>query len=230
MPKVLMVLTSHDTLGDTGRDTGFYVGEAAHPYAVFAREGIEVDFVSPRGGTPPQNGVDRGDAAQAAFLDDPAVASALAATLTPADVDPADYDAVLYVGGHGTMWDFPDNEQLADITRQVWEAGGAVSAVCHGPAGLINVQLSDGSYLVAGKTVAAFTDAEELAVGLHEVVPFLLASTLVQRGAHHTTAANFQPNVEVDGRLVTGQNPASAAPLAEALVGVIRARRPAGVA
>jgi len=230
MPKVLMVLTSHDKLGDTGRSTGFYVGEAAHPYAVFAREGIGVDFVSPQGGTPPQDGVDRGDAAQAAFLDDPAVSSALAATLTPADVDPADYDAVLYVGGHGTMWDFPDNERLAEITRQVWEAGGAVSAVCHGPAGLVNVKLSDGSYLVAGKTVAAFTDAEELAVGLQEEVPFLLASTLVQRGAHHTTAANFQPNVEVDGRLVTGQNPASAAPLAEALVGVIKARRAAGVA
>jgi len=230
MPKVLMVLTSHDKLGDTGRRTGFHVGEAAHPYAVFAREGIEVDFVSPQGGAPPQDGVDRDDPAQAAFLDDPAVASALATTLAPADVDPADYDAVLYVGGHGTMWDFPDNEKLADITRQVWEAGGAVTAVCHGPAGLVNVTLSDGSYLVAGKTVAAFTDAEELAVGLHEEVPFLLASTLVQRGAHHTTAANFQANVEVDGRLVTGQNPASAAPLAEALVGVIRARRPAGVA
>jgi len=230
MPKVLMVLTSHDKLGDTGRSTGFYVGEAAHPYEVFAREGIHVDFVSPRGGTPPQDGVDRADAAQAAFLDDPAVASALAATLTPADVDPADYDAVLYVGGHGTMWDFPDNEELADITRQVWEAGGAVAAVCHGPAGLVDVKLSDGSYLVAGKTVAAFTDAEERAVGLHEEVPFLLASTLVKRGAHHTSAANFQPNVEVDGRLVTGQNPASAAPLAEALVGVIKAGRPAGVA
>lgn len=228
MPKVLMVLTSHDQLGGTGRSAGFYVGEAAHPYEVFAREGIGVDFVSPKGGTPPQDGVDRADRAQAAFLDDPSVAAALAKTLTPAEVDPAAYDAVLYVGGHGTMWDFPDDERLADVTRQVWEAGGAVSAVCHGPAGLVNVKLSDGSHLVAGRTVAAFTDDEERAVGLDGEVPFLLASKLVERGARHTTAANFQPNVEVDGRLVTGQNPASAAPLAEALVEVIKARRPAG--
>lgn len=229
MAKVLMVLTSHDQLGKTGRSTGFYVGEAAHPYKVFAREGIEVDFVSPQGGTPPQDGLDRSDPVQVAFLDDPAIAAALAETHTPADVDPADYDAVLFVGGHGTMWDFPGDERLADVTRQVWEAGGAVSAVCHGPSGLINLKLSDGSYLVAGKTVAAFTDEEERAVGLADEVPFLLASTLVQRGARHTAAPNFQPNVEVDGRLVTGQNPASAAPMAEALVEVIKSRWPAGI-
>jgi len=229
MAKVLMVLTSHDQLGNTGRSTGFYVGEAAHPYEVFAREGIEVDFVSPKGGTPPQDGVDRTDPAQAAFLDAPAVAAALAETRTPMDIDPADYEAVLYVGGHGAMWDLPDDEKLADVTRQVWEAGGAVSAVCHGPAGLINVKLSDGSYLVSGKTVAAFTDEEERALGLDDEVPFLLASTLVQRGARHAAVPNCQPNVEVDGRLVTGQNPASAAPLAEALVEVIKTRRRAGV-
>ncbi len=229
MAKVLMVLTSHDQIGGTGRSTGFYVGEAAHPYEVFTREGVEVDFVSPKGGTPPQDGINRDDPSQAAFLDDPAVTAALAATLTPTDVDPADYDAVLYVGGHGTMWDFPDNEKLADVARQIWETGGAIAAVCHGPAGLVNIKLSDGSYLVEGKTVAAFTDDEERAAGMDQEVPFLLASTLVQRGARHTTAPNFQPNVEIDGRLVTGQNPASAMALAEALVEMIKIRRSAGV-
>jgi putative intracellular protease/amidase len=135
---------------------------------------------------------------------------------------------VLFVGGHGTMWDFPENTMLASIAAAVYEHGGLVSAVCHGPAGLVNVKLADGSYLVAGKTVAAFSDDEERAVGLDAEVPFLLASKLVERGAEHTQAENFQAHVEVDGRLVTGQNPASAAALAEQVVRVLKARTPVG--
>lgn len=228
MTKVLFVLTSHSQLGSTGRKTGFYIPETAHPYAVLAREGIDVDFVSPQGGQPPQDGIDRSDPIQAAFLDDPAIARRLTTTLRPADVDPGQYDAVLFVGGHGTMWDFPDNGELASITRAVYEKGGVVAAVCHGSAGLVNVKLADGSYLVAGKTVAAFTDDEERAVGLDAEVPFLLASTLVARGAQHTQAENFEAHVEVDGRLVTGQNPASAATVAEQVVKVLKARTPVG--
>ena len=228
MSKVLFVLSSHSELGTTGRKTGYYVPETAHPYAVLTREGIDVDFVSPQGGQPPQDGIDRSDPVQAAFLDDPAITERLATTRRPQDVNPTDYMAVLFVGGHGAMWDFPDNAQLASIATEVYERGGVVSAVCHGPAGLVNIKLTDGSYLVAGKTVAAFSDDEERAVGLDAEVPFLLASKLVERGAQHTQADNFQAHVEVDGRLVTGQNPASASPLAEQVVKVLRACTPAG--
>jgi putative intracellular protease/amidase len=131
-------------------------------------------------------------------------------TLTPAQVEPSHYDAIFFAGGHGTMWDFPDNERLARIAATIYEQGGIVGAVCHGPAGLVNIKLTDGSHLIAGKTVAGFTNEEEAAVGLSDVVPFLLVSKLSDRGAIHTKANNFQAHVVVSDRLVTGQNPASA--------------------
>ncbi|MDE2049326.1 MAG: type 1 glutamine amidotransferase domain-containing protein, partial [Betaproteobacteria bacterium] len=131
------------------------------------------------------------------------------------------FDAVFYAGGHGAMWDLPDNAALAAITARIYERGGAVAAVCHGPAGLLNVKLADGRYLVAGKQLSAFTDDEERAVGLADVVPFLLASQLQARGATHLAAPNWKPQVVVDGRLVTGQNPASATGVGEALRDVL---------
>ena len=222
--KVLFALTSHSEKGETGQPTGFYVSEAAHPWGILQGEGIETDFVSPEGGEPPMDGVNPDDPAQKAFLEDAEVSKKLKNTLRPEQVDPSDYDAILYVGGHGTMWDFPENEELAHTAATIYESGGAVSAVCHGPAGLVNIKLSDGEYLVAGKTVSAFTDDEERAVGLEKVVPFLLESKLVERGARHTKADNFQAHVEVDDRLITGQNPASAAGVGEALVRVLNAR------
>lgn len=220
--RALIVLTSHAELGDTGRATGYYLPEVAHPWRVFTEAGMPVDLVSVRGGEPPVDGVDLSDPAQQAFLDDPVVATALANTPKPDEIDAADYAVVFYAGGHGTMWDFPGNRELAELARQVYENGGVVAAVCHGPAGLVDVTLSDGSYLVAGKRVAAFTDDEEAAVGLADVVPFLLASRLVERGAEHVPAPNFRAQVVTDGRLVTGQNPASATPTAEAVVSVLR--------
>ncbi|MEU8827568.1 type 1 glutamine amidotransferase domain-containing protein [Streptomyces sp. NPDC048636] len=219
--KVALVLTSHDQLGDTGRTTGFYLPEAAHPWKVLSDAGHEVDLVSVKGGRPPMDGEDLTDPVQQAFLDDPRMAGQLDHTTRAQDITPADYDAIVYVGGHGTMWDFPGNTDLAGIARDIYEAGGVVAAVCHGPAGLVDITLSDGSYLVAGKNVAAFTNEEEAAAGLTDVVPFLLQSKLEERGAKHTGAANFEPHVVVDGRLVTGQNPASATRLGEALVKVL---------
>jgi len=224
MAKALFVLTSHGEKGNTGQKTGFYLPEAAHPWEVLRREGIGVDLVSPKGGKPPMDGVDLDDPAQRAFVEDPEMARKLKDTLRPEQVDAADYDAILFVGGHGTMWDFPQNGELARVAADVYEAGGAVGAVCHGPAGLVNVRLSNGEHLVAGKTVASFTDDEERAVGLADVVPFLLESRLKERGAGHTKAPNFEAHVEVDGRLVTGQNPASAAGVGEALARVVNAR------
>lgn len=220
MKHILFVLTSHDDLGGI-RKTGFYVPEAAHPWHVFRQHGYEMDFVSPKGGQPPMDGVNLEDPVQKAFLENPDVKAKLENSLKPDQVDASRYGAILYVGGHGTMWDFADNAELQRITASVYGRGGVVSAVCHGPAGLVNVKLQDGTYLVAGQTVAAFTDEEERAVKLQDTVPFLLESTLRRRGAKVVTAPNFQANVQVSGRLVTGQNPASAQGVAETVVSVL---------
>jgi putative intracellular protease/amidase len=218
--RILIALTSHDDLGGVEK-TGYYVPEAAHPWEIFRRAGFEVDVASVRGGQPPQDGFDPEDPAQTAFL----AALGRQDTEPLADVDPARYDAVLYAGGHGTMWDFPDDPDVMRIGRAVYESGGVVAAVCHGPSALVNLTLSDGSYLVAGKGVAAFTNAEEELRGVAGVVPFLLADALVKRGAEHRPGPDWQPKVVVDGRLATGQNPASAAPLAERVVELLAERR-----
>nr|MCU0627414.1 type 1 glutamine amidotransferase domain-containing protein [Gemmatimonadaceae bacterium] len=142
------------------------------------------------------------------------------------DIDPREHDAVLFVGGHGTMWDFANDEAIATIIREIDAQGGIVAAVCHGPAALVQATRADGTPLVAGRRIATFTDAEERAVGLHETVPFLLESTLAARGAQVTAAAPWQANVVVDGRLITGQNPASARGVGEAMAAVLAARVP----
>lgn len=222
---VLIVLTSHDRKGDTGEKTGAYFPEFVHPHRVFVDAGFDVAFASTRGGKAPLDGVDRKDPLQAAFLDDPTLVRQIEETLAPAALRPMDYDAIFFAGGHGTMWDFPDQPALAALTAAIYEQGGVVGAVCHGPAGLLNVRLSSGQHLVAGKQVAAFTNDEERAVKLERVVPFLLADELVKRGAAHVPAANWKANVVVAERLVTGQNPASAKGVAERMVDVLNATR-----
>jgi putative intracellular protease/amidase len=220
--RILFVLTSQDTLGNTGKETGFYLSEVSHPYAIFETADIEVEFVSPKGGKAPMIGIDLQDPINKAFLDDPAKVAKVTNTQTPDQVDPARYDAIFYAGGHGTMWDFPNNEPLNRIAAAIYEQGGVVGAVCHGPAGLVNIKLSDGSPLVAGKTVSSFTNEEEAAVGLSDVVPFLLESALIERGATHTKAPNFQPHVVASDRLVTGQNPASATGVGERMAELLQ--------
>ena len=210
MKKILFALTSHDHKGNTGQPTGFYLAEAAHPWAVLHDAGFEIDFISPQGGRPPMDGTESIDDISRRFLDDGDIMDKIENTPTPAQIDPSEYAAILFVGGHGTMWDFPDDQSLAQVAASIYEDGGIVGAVCHGPAGLVNLKLSNGQYLVSGKHIAAFTDDEERAVNLQDVVPFLLATKLQQRGAIHSSAPNWQPKVVVDGRLVTGQNPASA--------------------
>lgn len=213
MPKVLFVLTSHGTLGDTGRKTGFSVPEVAHPAALFAGAGWEVSFASVRGGAPPHDGVRKGDEISRMFLEEHA--AQLARTPAVGGLRAADYDAVYLVGGHGTMWDFPEDAGLAALAAEVYEAGGIVAAVCHGPAGLLDVTLPDGTPLVAGRMMSAFTNEEERAVGLDTVVPFLLETALGERGARMVTGGRFAEQAVADGRLVSGQNPASAARVAE---------------
>ncbi|GAA5107556.1 type 1 glutamine amidotransferase domain-containing protein [Nocardia iowensis] len=215
--RVLFFLTSHDDLGGI-RKTGFYVHEAARPWKILTEAGYTVDLASVQGGVPPQDGRDPDDPGQEEFFADPRIAAQLADTKTPADYDPADYEAVVYVGGHGTMFDFPGNAALAEFSAKVYENGGVVAAVCHGPAGLLDIKLSEGDYLVSGKKLTSFTNEEEAAVGLTDVVPLLLETALTERGAIHQPAANFTDNVVVDGRLVTGQNPASANSFGEAIV------------
>ena len=220
-PRVLLVLTSHDDLGGV-RKTGYYVGEAAHPWKEFIDAGFDVDLASIAGGTPPQDGYDESDDVQRAFLADSKVSAQLADTARLDDVDPEAYDAVLLVGGHGTMWDFPSSTALAAVGRDIYESGGVLAAVCHGPSGLVNMRLADGTPLIAGKTVAGFTNEEEAAVGLTEAVPFLLADKLTEQGATHVPAPAWSEHVEVDGRLVTGQNPQSAAAVGREVVKLLK--------
>jgi putative intracellular protease/amidase len=162
------------------------------------------------------------DPVNARYWNDPAFRAKLSATKSLADVNPTDYAGVYFSGGHGTMWDFPDDEAVQGAARALYEACAPVGAVCHGPAALVNVKLSDGSYLVSGKEVSAFTNDEEEKVGLTKVVPFLLATKLEERGAKHRAAPDFEKQVVVSGNLVTGQNPASAAGVAEEMVEMLK--------
>lgn len=211
--RALIVVTSHAQLGDTGKPTGYYLPEVAHPYAALVARGIEVDIASIAGGTAPldPSSLQLTDPVNKHFWETPATRAKLEQTQALHQIDPGRYQAVLFAGGHGTMWDFPKNPEVQRITAAIYEAGGVVAAVCHGPAALVDVKLPSGQYLVAGRQVAAFSDAEEEAAGLTKVMPFLLQSTLEQRGARYSKAALWKAHVQVDGRLVTGQNPASAA-------------------
>ncbi|WP_290974858.1 type 1 glutamine amidotransferase domain-containing protein [Herbaspirillum sp.] len=219
---VLFVLTSHGIKGSTGEATGYYLGEVTHPLAELKKAGIAVEFASIKGGEPPVDGLDLSDPINAHFWNDAEFRAQVANTMRLADIDPSKYAGIFFAGGHGAMWDFPFDEAVRSVTRSIYEAGGIVGAVCHGPAALVNVTLGNGEPLVAGKRVAAFTDSEEHAVKLEKVVPFLLASTLVERGAHHQPAADWTANVVVDGRLVTGQNPQSAAGVGAAMRDLLR--------
>jgi putative intracellular protease/amidase len=215
---VLFVVTSNAVKGTTGLPTGFNLAEATHPLEKLQAAGIRVEFASPKGGVAPLDGLeDMKDPVIARYWGDAGFRHAIAHTQRLDDVDPSHYSAIFFAGGHGTMWDFPDSASAQKAIREIDAAGGIVSAVCHGPAALVNARRADGSLLVAGKRVAAFTNSEEEEVESTHVVPFLLASTLIERGAQHQNAPNWADNVVVDGRLITGQNPQSAAHLGEAL-------------
>jgi putative intracellular protease/amidase len=220
--KVLFVLTSHDRKGN--KPSGFFLSEATHPHRVLVDAGYDVDFVSPKGGKAPvdPDSLDLEDGVNAAFWNDPTLRSAVEHTKQPTDVNSDDYAGIFFAGGHGAMWDLPDNAALAALTASIYEHGGIVGAVCHGPAALVNVKRADGEYLIKDMYVAAFTNDEEHEVGLDRVVPFMLADRLVERGAHHDAAPNWQTKVCVSGRLVTGQNPASATRVGDAMLTMLQ--------
>lgn len=226
---VLAVVTSNAVKGKSGIPTGFWLSELTHPLAVLQDAGIPVELASIQGGQPPVDGMDLNDSTNARYWNDTDFRNKLANTLRLADVDSSRYSAIFFAGGHGTMWDFPESPAVRRVVREIWEAGGIVSAVCHGPAALVNVVLSDGNYLVTGKQVSAFTDEEEKEVQATDIVPFLLASTLNARGAKHHAAPNWAEKVVVDGRLITGQNPTSAGGIGRALRDLLKRDAAAGV-
>jgi len=206
--RILFILTSHDRKGDA--PSGYYLSEVSHPYYILRDAGYQIDFASPKGGKTHVDGLDLSDSDNAAFWNDAALRAQTENTLAPADINADDYAAIYYAGGHATMWDLPHSPALDAIAARIYDNGGVVAAVCHGPAALVDAKLSNGEYLVSGKNVAAFTNAEEEATGGAKIVPFLLETALVEHGAKHHAAPNWAENVVVDGRLITGQNPASA--------------------
>ncbi len=219
--KILMVLTSHDQLGDTGRKTGFWLEEFAAPYFVFRDAGVQLTLASPKGGQPPidpksdlpENQTD----AMTRFKNDQAAQRALSQTVKLADMKSEDFDTIFYVGGHGPMWDLVDNPDSIALIESFYNSGKPVAAVCHSPAVFHRVTYN-GQPLVKGKRVTGFTNGEEEAVKLTHVVPFLVEDELKRVGGLYEKAPDWQSFVVRDGRLITGQNPASSTAAAQALL------------
>lgn len=224
--EILIVLTSHDQLGSTGKKTGFWLEELAAPYYVLKDAGAALTLASPKGGQPPLD--PKSDLPEnqtqltQRFRADTAAQAELANTSQLAGLSADDFDAVFYPGGHGPMWDMPDNGASIALIEAFVKAGKPIAAVCHAPVALINVRGEDGEYLVKGKHVTGFANAEEEEVGLSKVVPFLLEDRLKERGGIYSKTTNWIPYVQVDGKLVTGQNPASSALGAAELLKLLR--------
>lgn len=224
--EILIVLTSHDQLGSTGKKTGFWLEELAAPYYVLKDAGAAITLASPKGGQPPLD--PKSDLPEnqtqltQRFRADTAAQAELANTSQLAGLSADDFDAVFYPGGHGPMWDMPDNGASIALIEAFVKAGKPIAAVCHAPVALINVRGEDGEYLVKGKHVTGFANAEEEEVGLSKVVPFLLEDRLKERGGIYSKTTNWIPYVQVDGKLVTGQNPASSALGAAELLKLLR--------
>ena len=222
MKKILFVITSHDKLGETGQKTGFWLEEAVNPYYRFLDAGFDVTLTSPKGGEPPMDEKSILDEWQTEdtrrFFQDQTAQEKFKHTVPLAEVQAADYDGIFLPGGHGPMWDLCQEEKLAKLLEEFDRASKIVAAVCHGPAGLVGAKKDDGTPLVAGKKVTAFSNSEETTVGLHEVVPFLLETRLCDLGAEFIKAEDFQAKVIQDGNLITGQNPASSTATAEAVI------------
>lgn len=211
--KILMVLTSHDQLGDTGKKTGFWLEEFAAPYYVFKDAGADITLASPQGGQPPldpkSDAPDAQTDATRRFKGDAQAQQALAHTVKLAALKEADFDAVFYPGGHGPLWDLAEDKASIGLIERMFAAGKPVAAVCHAPGVLRHAKAADGAPLVQGKKVAGFTNTEEAAAQLTDVVPFLVEDMLRENGGHYSKGADWQSYVVNDANLITGQNPAS---------------------
>lgn len=220
--KILVVLTSHDQLGNTGKKTGFWLEEFAAPYYAFKDAGTDITLASPRGGQPPLDPKSDDPSAQTdatrRFKADKAAQALLANTHKLQDMKAGDFDAVFYPGGHGPLWDLAEDADSIALIQSTLAAGKPVAAVCHAPGVLRHVKSADGQPLVQGKSVTGFTNSEEEAVGLTGIVPFLVEDMLKNNGGHYSKSGDWQPHVVSDGLLITGQNPASSEPVAQALL------------
>ncbi len=225
MKKILVVVTSISKYPNMDRPTGLWLGEAVHFVEKVEAAGFEVDFASPQGGYTP---IDPASLSEMAlpidweFYQNRSFMDRLGATLRPEQVNPDDYAAIYFAGGHGVIWDFPDNAELQKLSARIYESGGVVSSVCHGAAGLLNIRLTDGSLLIAGKNVTGFSNEEERLAKLDQHVPFLTEDELKQRGANYLKADQpFTTFAVKSDRLVTGQNPQSGAAVAEQVLAIL---------
>jgi putative intracellular protease/amidase len=228
MSKILILTTSHNKMGDTGHATGSWVEEVAAPYYILADAGVDVTIASIAGGKVPFDpNSEKPDAVKAEaaqrFLKDAAVQAVLQTTLALESLNPAEFDGIFLPGGHGVVWDLPQSEILASWLQNYDSAGKIIAAVCHGPAGLTGATRADGKPLVAGRKVTGFTNAEEEAVGLSKVVPFLLESKLRELGGVFESGGDWQPYAVQDGHLITGQNPMSSELVGEKILAALAA-------
>lgn len=219
---ILFVLTSHDALGDTGEKTGFWIEEFAAPYYIFADAGADITLASPTGGQPP---IDPKSALEdfqtedtRRFAQDAVLQQKLATTLKLSDISADDYDAIFYPGGHGPMWDLTNDQNSIELIESFSRQGKLISAVCHAPSVLLNTKNAQGEALVKNRKVTGFTNTEEAAVGLTDVVPFLLEDELKKRGGLYSQGVDWAPYAVEDGLLITGQNPASSSLVAKAVL------------
>ncbi len=226
---ILMVLTSHDRLGDTGKKTGFWLEELAAPYYVFKDAGARITLASPKGGHPPLDPKSEDPDAQTEatrrFQEDKEAKAALSDTVLLSSVSHEEFDAVFYPGGHGPLWDLAEDQDSITMIQSMYAAGKPVAAVCHAPGALRRARLHNGRPLVEDKAVTGFANTEEEAVQLTKVVPFLVQDALIQCGGRYSKAPDWQVHVVVDQHLVTGQNPASSAPAAQALLKLLNEER-----
>lgn len=220
--KILMVLTSHDQLGNTGEKTGFWVEEFAAPYYAFKQAGADITLASPLGGQAPTDPNSESEDAQTPatvkYYDDASAQSAVANTKVLAEINASDFDAVFYPGGHGPLWDLTENKHSIQLIEQFLAAEKPVAVVCHATAALLNVKDSACDYVVNNKAIAGFTNSEEEGVQLTDVVPFLLEDELVKRGADYQKVEDWQAFAVQDGLIISGQNPASSVLVAEKLL------------
>jgi putative intracellular protease/amidase len=209
--RALAVLTNHCDYPTKAHKTGLWLSELTHFCEIIARKGINIDFMSPKGGAVPidQKSLNLKDTTNRRYYEDAAFRQKLENTHSPSQIDATKYQIIYFAGGHGTMWDFPNDTNLQNITRQIYENGGIVSAVCHGVAGLLNTTLSDGTLLIEGRRITGFSNIEERLAGLTNEVPFLLQEQLASKADYHKVWVPFMPYIKVSERLVTGQNPAS---------------------